>query len=625
MPTFLSPSCDPGGKALFTNTFAGKGLDQGTAVAVDPAGNIYVAGITRSDDFPLTNALQTQPGGSFIIKLSSDGKTILYSTYFGGILGLTSISALATDVRGNLYVTGTTAASDFPHTPGLPFAIPPNTVPPPGSFVVSAAFITSISPAGDKILYSSAISGTKAASCHPNHISTFCETTTHSAGIALDSAANAYIAGTTDASDLPTTAGHFFTRQQRCIALQQWLRRQNQCGRNGSELSDLYPGQTSTPLLPSRWMQPVRHTSAELALCNRNCKKRRHSLEISGRMAPRSFGKPVSAIWCNQSLSIPPGIREAVGNTVSNPVPNNNGWTTGPEFLVKLNAASAAVTYSALYPQGTVAQAMALDNSGLIHVAGTNAIVSAISPSSPPAIKIFGLQNAGGGIIGSRISPAEVISIFGPGIGSVAAATATPANGFYSTILAGVQVTINGIKAPMLYASANQINAVVPMGLTSFSAVSVQVTNGITASPAYPAQITVRSAQAFAGVLNQDGTLNSQSNPAHSDSIVTFYGTGWQPDFSPLADGQVAVVAQDFCGGGCRAGVSLAGLPADSSQAVLYGGFAPGIVAGVSQFNVDVGQWTSTPSFPVTFTVSNGGFNAAVNQPVVGEPIWVAP
>jgi uncharacterized protein (TIGR03437 family) len=310
---------------------------------------------------------------------------------------------------------------------------------------------------------------------------------------------------------------------------------------------------------------------------------------------------------------------------VSNPVANNNGWTTGPEFLVKLNGASAAVTYSALYPQGTVAQAIALDNAGLIHVAGSNALVSAISASGAPAIKIFGLQNAGGGIISSRISPAEVISIFGPGIGPATAASATPANGFYPPVLAGVQVTINGIKAPLLYVSANQINAVVPMALTSFSAVNVQVTNGVTASPAFPAQITVRSAQSFPGVLNQDGTLNSQTNPAHSGSIVTFYGTGWQPNFSPFADGQVADGAQDFCGGGCRAGVSLAGLPADSSQAVLYGGFAPGIVAGVSQFNVDVGQWTDTPSFPVTFTVSNGGFNAAVSQPLVSELIWVAP
>src|ERR1700683_4916245 len=86
---------DPSGNLLFTDTFAGKGVDTGTAIALDPSGNIYIAGTTTSDDFPLTKALQTQPnpayGTGFIIKLSNDGSTILYSTYFGGTLGATSI------------------------------------------------------------------------------------------------------------------------------------------------------------------------------------------------------------------------------------------------------------------------------------------------------------------------------------------------------------------------------------------------------------------------------------------------------------------------------------------------------------------------------------------------------
>src|SRR5580658_8338219 len=114
---------DPSGKVLFTNTFAGKGVDQAFAVAVDPTGNIYVAGTTTSPDFPVSNALQSQNsqfGAGFIVKLSSDGRTILYSTYFGGLQGMTSINAMTTDAAGNLYLTGTTYATDFPHTPGMP-------------------------------------------------------------------------------------------------------------------------------------------------------------------------------------------------------------------------------------------------------------------------------------------------------------------------------------------------------------------------------------------------------------------------------------------------------------------------------------------------------------------------
>src|SRR5580700_898330 len=67
---------DPSGKLLFNDHFAGKGVDTGTAIALDPAGNIYIAGTTTSDDFPLSQALQTQSnsnGTGFIIKLTNDG------------------------------------------------------------------------------------------------------------------------------------------------------------------------------------------------------------------------------------------------------------------------------------------------------------------------------------------------------------------------------------------------------------------------------------------------------------------------------------------------------------------------------------------------------------------------
>ena len=43
---------DPNGKVLFTDIFGGKGSDVGAAIALDPVGNIYIAGATTSDDFP---------------------------------------------------------------------------------------------------------------------------------------------------------------------------------------------------------------------------------------------------------------------------------------------------------------------------------------------------------------------------------------------------------------------------------------------------------------------------------------------------------------------------------------------------------------------------------------------
>lgn len=169
-------------------------------------------------------------------------------------------------------------------------------------------------------------------------------------------------------------------------------------------------------------------------------------------------------------------------------------------------------------------------------------------------MKIFALQNAAlSAAVTVRVSPAEVISIYGPGIGPATPVSAAPVNGFYPTTLAGVQVSVNGADIPLLYVSANQINVIVPMELPINAASTFQVTNGTSVSPGYPAWIVASSPEALGPVINQDGTINSQSNPAPGGSIVSFYATGWQSNFAPFADGQIATATQDTCRGRCTA------------------------------------------------------------------------
>jgi hypothetical protein len=171
----------------------------------------------------------------------------------------------------------------------------------------------------------------------------------------------------------------------------------------------------------------------------------------------------------------------------------------GTEFVAGFNAAGSALTYSALFPIGTVAQAVAVDPMGFAHVAGSNGFVSVIALGAPP-VTVFGLQNAFGGYKTQRISPAEVISIYGPGIGPAAAVTAAPSNGFYPTTLSGVQVKINGMSMPLLYVSANQINAVAPMELTPASSATIKVTKGATSSAGHPVWIVGAAPQASSAV-----------------------------------------------------------------------------------------------------------------------------
>ncbi len=617
---------DPNGKLLFTDTFAGKGLDTGTAIALDPSGNIYIAGTTTSTDFPLSKALQTQPnptdGTGFIIKLSNDGSTILYSTYFGGTLGATSISSLATDAQGNLYLTGSTTAADFPHTAGLPFGPfdPSSKVQPAG------AIMTSISAAGDKILYSGALVGTPI----PNS-GLFPQITTTGAGIAVDAAGNAYIAGNSTLN-LPTTPGVLTPK-----GVGAFVAKVNASGLSyltylGSEVNidEMSPSATVGSVLYSIAVDAA--GNAYLAGATSDPKFPTtpgsflpgfHGLSGGPGLPPVIYEgflaklKPDASgmVWATyldrgnalstgtfvQSISPDAaGNVWAVGITGGIVFPSPTGVSTGPEFVVALNAAGSALIYQSNDPMGTVAQSVSVDPSGLAHVAGIDGFVSTVAPAAPP-MEISYLANAAGGIATARISPAEVISIYGTGLGSSTGANATPVNGFYPTTFDGVQVTMNGTNIPLLYVSQNQINAVVPMELAVNSAATLRVINGTSSSPAFPVWIVASAAQAFASVANQDGSLNTPSNPAKSGSVVSIYATGWQSSFAPLADGQVATTAQDFCIGACQAIAVRALVPLN--LAVLYGGTAPGMVAGITQFNVHLGTAASTVNFGIILEI----------------------
>jgi uncharacterized protein (TIGR03437 family) len=544
---------DPSGNLLFTDTFAGKGVDTGIAIALDPSGNIYIGGTTTSPDFPLSEALQTTSrsnGTGFIIKLTNDGTTILYSTYFGGALGASSVSGLATDAKRNLYVTGLTNASDFPQTSGLPTV----------SLTPAAVFIAEVPAAGGKILYSGAIVPTGA-------------TDLRAPGVAVDSAGEAFLRY----NNIP----------------------------NSGFIANINAGGAGFGFSPISFPATVNAITVDAAGDT--------YLATGGTI--EKLNPAGTAVW---TFTMPPGIVDsspnsialdasgnvwATGMTSSTTFPNANGWTTGTDFLIAVNSSGSQLTYSVLYPSSTVEQAVSVDPLGLVHVAGMNAFVAAIDPQAAPAKNIFALQNAFRANVTARVSPAEVVAIYGPGIGPSTAVSATPTNGFYPTTLGGVEVSVNGTNIPLLYVSANQINAVFPMAVTANSAATVRVTNGTAVSANYPVRIIGSSPEANPTVINQDGTINSLLNPAPGGSIVTFWVTGFQSSFAPLADGQVATVANnDACAlaRGCTmTAQTVAYFHLGSFSiptTVLYAGAAPGMVAGVTQFNLQVGTPVGTPT-----------------------------
>ena len=405
---------DPNGKVLFTDTFAGQGVDTGSAIALDPSGNIYIAGTTSSPDFPLSNPLQTQifpvgtvnglPAGSgFIIKLSNDGTTVLYSTFFGGTLGQSAITSLATDANGVLYLTGYTQASDFPHTAGMPFGTITQSPASPG------AIIASISASGDKILYSGVLAmPTPCPVDDPSCIANGPEW--EGVGIAVDAAGNAYVAGN-DASftNLPTTPG-VLTPQ----GIGAFVAKVNAGGTGlgyltylgsgdaggppfGSAENIIYAiavdaagnaylaGQTDDPNFPAtagsyQPTAPVPSQSNFAAKLNPTGSAMVWATYLAAGRYPQS--PPAIAldaagdVWITGTDVSSTSLTTGLPNM---PFPNANGWTSGPEYLAELNPAGSQLTYSALYPSGTIAQAVAVDPSGMVHTAGSAGFISAIA------------------------------------------------------------------------------------------------------------------------------------------------------------------------------------------------------------------------------------------------------
>ena len=123
---------DPTGSQLSYSTYLGGGFGnygyattEASGVAVDAAGNAYVVGATESPLFPVKNALEASLnsgfGNAFLTKFTPDGTALIYSTYLGGSgtsvnTFADSAAGVAVDSAGNVYVTGNTVSRDFPLT-----------------------------------------------------------------------------------------------------------------------------------------------------------------------------------------------------------------------------------------------------------------------------------------------------------------------------------------------------------------------------------------------------------------------------------------------------------------------------------------------------------------------------
>ncbi|HXH51024.1 MAG TPA: choice-of-anchor D domain-containing protein, partial [Terriglobia bacterium] len=180
------------GTALgFSTYLGGTGLDEGTAIALDTLGNVYVTGLTYSTNFPTTVPLQAANGGdadAFATEINAAGSALIYSTYLGGS-GYDRANGIAVDAQTNAYVTGITRSANFPviHPVQSTCASCPT---------FGDAFVTEIQSGGVGLGYSTYLGGNQED---------------EGFAVAADAQGSAYMAGFSCSTNYPVTAGAFQT------------------------------------------------------------------------------------------------------------------------------------------------------------------------------------------------------------------------------------------------------------------------------------------------------------------------------------------------------------------------------------------------------------------------------
>jgi uncharacterized protein (TIGR03118 family) len=224
-------------------------------------------------------------------------------------------------------------------------------------------------------------------------------------------------------------------------------------------------------------------------------------------------------------------------------------------------------------------------------------LLGTIAP--PSAVTAVG--NAASWRIGP-IASGEIIVIGGQTVGAVPLTSAKiPAEGSLATTLANVTVTINGVKAPILYTSGSITSVIVPNFLLPSGAATIVVETPGQTTKAF----TVPMAQSSPGLftlnadgagqlvaMNQDGSLNSSTNAAAAGSVVTLYATGTG---LTNPNGVTGAIQTEALSPFAKASVTIGGKDA----AVVYAGTPAGVVSGLTLIQAMVPNGLTAGDVPV--------------------------
>jgi len=539
----------------------GSGNDIPAAVALDPSGNIWIAGNTDSDDFNLVNPIVARKvpyvAVGFLLELDPTATKLLFATYLSGQLpqgappylgysGRTRVTALTTDSAGNAYIGGDTSEADFPTTPGAYLSGQGST----SSFgdVVAYSYLAKISPVG-KLIFSTQLATSRVNCSGGSGCIGRQSTRATIASIAVDSSGAALISGQaidgyvsriapngsailwTTVIPSPPGFGSSISVTQDAVGGIAFFGR-------SSEVF-VYPPALPFVKLPSLFAGKLNANGTVASLLDLG---QSADAQATGIAQDAQGSVYLSGTSSSPQFPTLPGV------------PN-----LGPDFVLRLDTTGTKPQAFFRFPKGTITISPVILRSGDLVIPGSqNALLTLPAFYNFNTPLIVGFANAASYSPNAGAFPGAIISLFG------------------FSLPPDAQVKVDGLPTTVLYSGPNQINLQIPNEVQSypypiqlqviFPSGTISFTVPRLLSPGLFATDGIHAA-----ALNQDGTVNSASNPAASGSIVSLFGTGFDTSASARSSLQASVGSYGFAN-------------------LLYAGPAPGLHSGVWQFNVQLPQ-----------------------------------
>jgi uncharacterized protein (TIGR03437 family) len=584
-------------------------LEYPTAAVTDAQGNLIVVGVNSSYQ-------------GIVLKMDPKLQSALLLITLPA-----SIRAVTADASGNLYLTGITSSASFPLTANAYQTTPPLWY---GFGTAAFAFVTEISPDGDKLLYSTYF-GSATATCLGGSFCIGKFGVTTGTAIALDASGAVVIAGSTTASGLPTTPGTLATT---CTCEYNYS---YGTGITSGFVAKFQPGAAQQ----LQWSTFVNGGAAEPVSVTLNAL----ALDTAGNVIVAGGGPPgmpttaggnsgggylaklnstgSGVIWgryVDNTSGLTGLLGGAQGEVVVSGYEPIGGYANSANSIVARLTSDASTligSYSGPLVYSLAGPALALTSAGgfaAVYPSGALWIETAASGPS-----LLNIANSASDQYSNALAGAELVTLYGAAIGPQTPTNGQLQNNAFTTSLGGCQVLFDGVAAPLLYADSGQINTVVPHLVGPHPHIQVVTPAGTIDGPTVPVpgnpvpDIFQSSLSGTAAALNEDGSINSESNPAHAGSIVAVFATGGGAGYFP--DGSLVPI--EAYGSSFSVWV-VAGL---RSLEVDYAGDAPGLVAGVMQVNFRLPDTLpgNTFGFGYPFSLVIGGVESAASQ------IFVAP